>query len=38
MPIYLRLYYLKRLKKQYEEEQVEYDKASKKSKIPRARK
>jgi hypothetical protein len=36
MPIYLRLYYLKRLKQQYKDEQEAYDAKSKKSKnMPR---
>jgi len=31
MPVYLRLYYLKRLKQQYDEENAAYEKATKKS-------
>jgi hypothetical protein len=33
MPIYLRLYYLKRLKQQYKDEKEAYDTKSKKSNI-----
>jgi hypothetical protein len=36
MPVYLRLYYLKRLRQQFSDEKTAYDKASKKdSKIKR---
>lgn len=33
MPIYLRLYYLKRLEKQYKDEQDSYNKQVKKSQV-----
>ncbi len=35
MPIYLRRYYLKRLQKQYDDENAAYEKAAKKSKSRR---
>ena len=38
MPTYLRLYYLKRLEKQYQDEKIEYDKQSKNISSPKIKK